>query len=133
MAALLNFKSLSSYNHAASHPLTSAAPPPLTYPSSVQGVLSPANVGSSGFTQNLMLTFQRTKPSTNTHSRWLVEGGQAQKQVTQWRTLKDRKKQQVQKENNFYYDGVRLVKQITRLGRRKMSPACYQAGSLSKM
>lgn len=47
--------------------------------------------------------------------------------------IEGQEKQQVQKENKFYDDGVRLVKQITRLWRRKMSPALYQAGSLSKI
>lgn len=79
---LLNFKSPSNCNRAYSHPLTSALPPPLPHPGSARGVLSTANVGSSGFTQSPMLTFQRTEPSANRpgHSRWLVEGGQAQEQ-----------------------------------------------------
>lgn len=57
---------------AASHPVTPSSSP------GVGGVLSLVNVGSSGFTQSLVLTFQRTEPCANTPgpTRWLDEGGQ---------------------------------------------------------
>lgn len=45
----------------------------------VVGVLSLVDVGSSGFTQSLMLTFQRTEPCANTTglARWLGQGEQS--------------------------------------------------------